>query len=411
MGKENYNSFFISRREFLKNSIAKGVGFGLYLGSLGAFLIGAGKKGAGKLKKSEKKEKSDQTGDIDSQTGATSPLREAMYYKRHSHENVQCGVCFRSCIIPVGERGECRNRINKKGTLYNIVYSRPSAIQVDPIEKEPQYHMLPGTLILCFGTAGCNFKCKFCQNWHLSQRSLDEIEYYYLLSPAGAVKEARKRQIPTISFTYNEPTSFYEYVFDIAKIAKEEGLFILWHSNGAMSPDPLLDLLKFTDAVTIDLKGLTNEFYRKYSSAELKPVLRTLEIIKKRGKWIEIVNLMIPTLNDHPEDIYKMCVWIKENLGPEVPVHFNRFFPSYKLTNLPPTPVETLERAHGIAKEVGLDYVLVGNVPGHRYNSTYCPKCGNILIRRTHFQVQEYTIDRGRCSKCQHPIPGIWKMV
>jgi len=416
MGKDDLQKLFseklITRRSFLKKSAMSGVGLGLGLCGFGSILVGAGKNKTRAVKKSEEEITSSKDNRYNNQaiTSPSPPLREAMYYTKLSHRSVQCKLCFRTCIIPEGERGECRNRENHKGQLYSIVYARPSAIQIDPIEKEPQYHMLPGTLILCLGTAGCNFRCRACQNWHLSQRSLEEMGYYFTMSPEGAINEAIKHGIPTISFTYNEPTSFYEYVYDIAEIAKTKGLNILWHSNGALNPEPLRELLKVTDAVTIDLKGFTENFYRNYSSAELKPVLQTLKIIKEKGKWLEIVNLMIPTFNDNPDDIRKMCEWIKKNLGSDVPLHFSRFFPAYRIKGLPPTPVETLEKAYAIAKEVGIDYITIGNVPGHRYNSTFCPKCEKTIIRRTHFQVMENNLKNGKCSSCGHPIPGIWKI-
>ncbi len=335
-------------------------------------------------------------------------LREAMFYKVLVGNEVQCQMCFRKCIIPEGRRGACRNRENRKGKLYSVVYGRPSAVHIDPVEKEPQYHFLPGSEILCIGTAGCNFRCRHCHNWHLSQRSIEEMAYVYDLMPEKAVEQALKNKIPTMSFTYNEPTSFYEYVYDIAKLAKEKGLRIIWHSNGAINPAPLKELLKYTDGVTIDLKGFSQRAYDN-SSAELEPVLRTLKIIKKEGKWLEIVNLVIPTINDDLEEIRKMCIWIKENLGVDVPLHFSRFFPAYRLTQLPPTPISTLEKAYEIARKVGLNYVSIGNVPGHKYNSTFCPKCGKKLIHRTHFMVLSNDIEDGKCRFCGQEIPGIWK--
>lgn len=335
-------------------------------------------------------------------------LREAMFYKVLVGNEVQCQMCFRKCIIPEGRRGACRNRENRKGKLYSVVYGRPSAVHIDPVEKEPQYHFLPGSEILCIGTAGCNFRCRHCHNWHLSQRSIEEMAYVYDLMPEKAVEQALKNKIPTMSFTYNEPTSFYEYVYDIAKLAKEKGLRIIWHSNGALNPAPLKELLKYTDGVTIDLKGFSQRAYDN-SSAELEPVLRTLKIIKKEGKWLEIVNLVIPTINDDLEEIRKMCIWIKENLGVDVPLHFSRFFPAYRLTQLPPTPISTLEKAYQIARKVGLNYVSIGNVPGHKYNSTFCPKCGKKLIHRTHFMVLSNDIEDGKCRFCGQEIPGIWK--
>lgn len=335
-------------------------------------------------------------------------LREAMFYKVLVGNEVQCQMCFRKCIIPEGRRGACRNRENRKGKLYSVVYGRPSAVHIDPVEKEPQYHFLPGSEILCIGTAGCNFRCRHCHNWHLSQRSIEEMAYVYDLMPEKAVEQALKNKIPTMSFTYNEPTSFYEYVYDIAKLAKEKGLRIIWHSNGALNPAPLKELLKYTDGVTIDLKGFSQRAYDN-SSAELEPVLRTLKIIKEEGKWLEIVNLVIPTINDDLEEIREMCIWIRENLGVDVPLHFSRFFPAYRLTQLPPTPISTLEKAYEIARKVGLNYVSIGNVPGHKYNSTFCPKCGKKLIHRTHFMVLSNDIEDGKCRFCGQEIPGIWK--
>jgi pyruvate formate lyase activating enzyme len=390
----------ISRRSFLR---AVGSLF-LILGS-GSRSARAGKGTRTLLERQLGNEDKIQTNTF---TGATPTLREAMYYDPLPNEAVRCTLCFRSCIIPGGERGTCRNRLNRGGRLYSIVHSRPSALQIDPIEKEPQYHMLPGTYILCFGTAGCNFRCLFCHNWHLSQRPLEELEYFIDLNPEAAVDEAQKKGIPTLSFTYNEPTSFFEYVYDIAVIAKKRGLNILWHSNGALNPKPLKNLLQMSDAVTIDLKGFTQSFYRKYSSAELKPVLKSLEIIKSSGTWLEIVNLVIPNANDDPDDIRSMCKWIRSSLGTEVPLHFSRFFPAYKLTNVPPTPIETLERAYRIAREEGIEYVTLGNVPGHRLNSTFCSSCEEVLIRRIHFHVIENNIRDGKCAHCGRTIPGIW---
>ncbi len=345
-----------------------------------------------------------------SKTSASPKLREAMFYQKLDKNEVQCRLCFRECIIAEGKRGICRNRENRSGSLYNIVHGRPSAVHIDPIEKEPQLHMLPGSEILCLGTAGCNFRCRFCHNWQLSQRPLEEMSYVYDLPPDEVIKLALEKNTPTISFTYNDPISFYEYVYDVAKLAKAKGLKILWHSNGTLNPEPLRELLKYTDAVTIDLKGFTDKFYRQASLAQLQPVLASLKIIKEEGVWLEIVNLVIPTLNDDPEDIKRMCVWIKENLGADVPLHFSRFSPSYKLTDLPPTPIKTLERAHAIACQAGLEYVTVGNVPGHKYNSTFCPKCKKMLIKRVHFSVLSNNIKDGKCKFCGQKIPGIWSL-
>ena len=342
----------------------------------------------------------------ENQETSTPGLKEVMFYQKLDKKRVQCETCFRMCTVPSGGRGFCRVRENIDGRYYSLVYARPSAVQVDPIEKEPQLHMLPGTEILCFGTAGCNFRCRHCHNWHLSQANPEDLRTYDY-PPERTVQIALERKIPTISFTYNEPTSFYEYVYDIAVLAKQKGLRILWHSNGGMNPEPLRELLEYTDAVTIDLKGFTKKAYQN-SSAILEPVLRTLKIIKQEENWLEIVNLIIPTINDDSEDIRRMCEWIKEDIGIETPLHFSRFFPNYKLTHLAPTPIQTLERARQIAVDVGLHYVTIGNVPGHKYNSTFCQKCGKRLIHRTHFQVLKNDVVNGKCRFCHHKIPGIW---
>lgn len=333
--------------------------------------------------------------------------REAMYYTRLDRSRVQCDLCFRNCNIREGNRGFCRNRENRQGKLYNVVYGRPSAVHTDPVEKEPQHHMLPGSEMLSLGTAGCNFRCRHCHNWHLSQRSIEEIGRYYELTPQDVVNRAKELGVSIISSTYNEPTVFYEYVLDFAKIAKKEGLRILWHSNGYIQPEPLKELLQYTDAVTIDLKGFSRLAYEN-SSAERRPVLRTLKIINDSDVWLEIVNLVIPAINDYSNEIKEMCEWIRDDLSPEVPLHFSRFFPNYKLTNLSPTPIETLERAYDTAYKAGLHYVTLGNVPGHEYNSTFCPQCKEILIRRVHFEVTENNISDGECASCKHKIPGIW---
>lgn len=339
--------------------------------------------------------------------GESARGKQAMYYTMFGRNHVRCELCYQSCSIAPGRRGFCRNRENRRGTLYNVVYGRPSAVNIDPIEKEPQHHMLPGTNMLCIGTAGCNFRCKHCHNWHLSQRSIEEIGRYHNYTPQDIIDAALELGVPTISSTYNEPTVFYEYVLDIAKLAKKSGLKILWHSNGYMKPEPLKELLHYTDAVTIDLKGFSGKAYEN-SAAELQHVLENLKIINESNTWLEIVNLVIPTINDSEREIRQMCLWIKDELSEEVPVHFSRFFPNYKLASLPATPITKLERAYDIAREVGLHYVTLGNVPGHRYNSTFCPECDEILIRRVHFNVTKNNIKDGKCASCGHNIPGIW---
>jgi len=339
---------------------------------------------------------------------AESPGIEARFYEKLSGSTLRCQLCFRRCTIAEGKRGFCRNRENRKGSLYSLVYGKAAAIQLDPIEKEPMFHNLPGSDILCTGTASCNFRCKFCQNWHLSQHSPEELERRVDEHEPKDIVEMASRRKAGLSFTYNEPTVFYEYMFDIARIGRERGLNTIFHTNGGMRSEPMKALLPHMRGVTVDLKGFTADYYRDTSFANMEPVLDTLRLIKAERKWLEIVNLIVPTLNDSMKQIREMCVWIKENLSPDVPLHFTRFFPAYKMTHLSPTPVKTLEEAHAIAVREGLRYVYIGNVPGHKYNSTFCPRCDAKLITRTHFAVSGINLRNGKCRECGMPIPGLW---
>ena len=349
---------------------------------------------------------------------STEGLKEAMYYSTSDDKTVQCQLCFRRCTIRAGSRGFCKNRVNIGGTLYTLVYEKPCAIQIDPIEKEPLFHVLPDSSIFCIGTSGCNFRCSFCQNWHMSHKRPEEVSYY-TKTPMELVDLALHFNCTGFHFTYNEPTVFYEFMLDVAMEAQGRGLATAHHSNGAMNPEPLRELLKHLDAVTIDLKSFDQEFYDYVteqavsgpftpSSPALESVLSTLKTINEEGVWLEIVNLVIPTLNDDMEGIREMCIWIRDNLGDDVPLHFLRFRPAFKLTKLPPTPVETLEEARRIATSVGLKYVYVGNVPGHEGNISYCPGCGEPLIVRYHFSVLQNNLEDGRCKFCGNEIPGIW---
>jgi len=332
---------------------------------------------------------------------------EAMHYRRLEDGRVHCQICFRECVVAPGQLGFCRNKKNVDGTYYSLVYGLPCALQLDPIEKEPVFHMLPGSRILGVGTAACNSRCKFCQNWEMSQHTLWET-LNYRATPADVVERALALGCDAVSFTYNEPTVFYEYAYDIAVAARSQGLRVICHTNGTMLAAPLLQLLAQLDAITVDLKAFTSEFYRRVCTLELEPVLATLKQVAQSGVHLEIVNLVIPTLNDNPDDIRNMCQWIVEHLGTEVPLHFTRFFPAYKLQHLPATPIETLEKAVAIADQVGLQYVYLGNVPGHKRNSTYCPKCGERLLFRLHFTVLENNLADGKCRFCGYPIAGIW---
>lgn len=343
----------------------------------------------------------------ESEAKSITSFYEAMFYKRLDSSIVQCELCPRVCIIEEGKRGFCRNRENLKGRLFSIVYGRPSVVDIGPIEKAPIYHFLPGHFRLCITCASCNLRCRYCQNWHLSQKSIDELNYQ-TLSPKEIIEKALAHGLNSISFTYTEPTVYYEYLFEISSNAKKIGIKTSIVSNGYINRDPLLKLLKALDAVKIDLKGFSETFYREVCSATLKPVLDSLVTIKKEDIWLEIVNLIVPNLNDDPKMIDEMCRWIKENLGLDTPLHFTRFFPNYKLTDLNPTPIATLEMAYEIAKANGLRYVYIGNVPGHIRNSTFCHSCNSRIIHRIHFDVVEMNINNGRCKFCNSVIPGRW---
>lgn len=334
-------------------------------------------------------------------------LHEAMFYKKLNDEDVQCVLCPRECVIPNGERGFCRNRENRGGALYTLVYGQPAVVDIGPIEKAPLYHFIPGHFRLCITCSSCNLRCKHCQNWHLSQKRLEEVSHFSF-SPLEMIQQVKKQGLNSISFTYTEPTVYYEYLYDISLMAKESGIKTSIVSNGYMNREPLLKLLPILDAIKIDLKGFSELFYKEVCSATLKPVLESLLTIKKEGGWLEIVNLVIPTLNDHPEMIDEMCQWIKINLGVETPLHFTRFFPNYKLMHLYPTAISTLELAYNIAKKNGLRYVYIGNVPGHAYNSTYCPSCNKRVISRIDMDVVEMNMVDGKCKFCNAPIKGIW---
>jgi pyruvate formate lyase activating enzyme len=387
----------LTRREFVQKGLLAALGAGL-----------ASCTGPQRLAETTPVERTDETSPTPAAGISSIPeLYEARYYRQLDGNWVQCQMCFRRCTVPEGGRGFCRNKVNIGGRYYTVVYGHPSALQIDPIEKEPAFHMLPGGTIFCTGTASCNNRCKFCQNWHLSQRSFEEIDHV-AITPEETVALAQEMGCDAVSFTYNEPTVFYEHMFDVARAAKRAGLRALFHTNGGMNEEPLAALLEHMDAVTVDLKAFTPEFYQAVSSSQLEPVLRTLQQIYRSGVHLEIVNLVVTTFNDDADDIRRMCRWIRDTLSDEVPLHFTRFHPAYRLTSLPPTPLETLERAVQVADAEGLQYVYIGNYPGHERNSTFCPACGEKIIGRVHFAVLSLDVEEAKCRFCGHRIPGIW---
>lgn len=340
---------------------------------------------------------------------AEAPLKEALFYDKLDNHNVQCQLCPRRCVIPPGARGFCGVRENRGGRLYTLSFAKAVSVNdLDPIEKKPLFHFLPSVRTLSVATAGCNLRCKFCQNWEISQRRPEELDYTYL-EPEGLVRLAQASARPVIAYTYSEPTIFYEYMLETAIAAKNAGIRNVMHSNGYINVEPLRKLAKYLDAANIDLKGFSGEYYGSLTEGTLEPVLVSLKILKDEGVHIEITNLILSGYNDDPEAIKKMCLWIKDNLGRDVPLHFSRAFPVYKLTSINPTPYETLLKAREIAVGCGLKYVYIGNLVGNPYESTYCPKCQKIIIQRNGYFIAQNNLEAGRCKFCGEKIAGVWQ--
>jgi pyruvate formate lyase activating enzyme len=334
-------------------------------------------------------------------------LKEALYWKDAGQGKVQCFLCPRQCLIAVNQRGFCRARKNISGKLYCLTYGQPVAIHIDPIEKKPFFHVYPGTKSFSIATAGCNLRCKFCQNWEISQLDPESVKVVFV-SPQEIVRQAKAAGCRTIAFTYTEPTIFYEYMLDIAQLAKSEGIACVMHSSGFINEAPLRRLTKYLTAADIDLKGFSQEYYASFCEGSLESVLNTLKILKEEGVWLEITNLILPGANDAPSDINNLCVWVRDNLGPDTPVHFSRFFPMYKLLDLSPTPIKTLTASWEIAKKTGLNYVYIGNISQNIGEDTICPVCGKMLIKRIGYDVLENNIVDGKCKFCTAAISGVW---
>jgi pyruvate formate lyase activating enzyme len=334
-------------------------------------------------------------------------IAEARYYEKQPHRRIQCVLCPRECVIDDRERGYCGVRENRGGVYYTLVHSRVCAANVDPVEKKPLFHFLPGSRAFSIGTAGCNVNCKMCQNWEISQVRPEQGEARYL-PPAEVARLANANRCPSIAYTYTEPVIFYEYMIDTARTARPAGVKSVVVSNGYIKREPLEELCRAVDAIKIDLKAFSEKFYREIVSGELKPVLESLVTIRKSGVWNEIVYLVIPTLNDGEPELRALAKWIRGNLGAEVPVHFTRYQPDYLLKDIPPTPTATLDRAKAIADAEGLRFVYVGNVPGHPAEKTRCPNCRRVVIDRNGYQVNAGGISKGRCRNCQQAIPGVW---
>jgi pyruvate formate lyase activating enzyme len=332
--------------------------------------------------------------------------RESPYYVQTA-KGIRCQICPNNCILREGQESICRTHVVKDDKLYTIAYGNPCSVHVDPIEKKPLFHFLPSTRAYSIATAGCTMACLNCQNWDISQESPKKTTNMDLF-PADVIAESASNACRSVAYTYAEPIAFYEYTFDTAKLARARGLKNLLISNGYINEQPLRDLCKYIDAANINLKSFSEEVYAKLNGGSLQPVLNTLKIMKETGVWLEITNLVVPGWTDKPEMIKKMCAWLAANGFTDNPLHFLRFFPLYKLTNLPYTPQAILEQARDIAMKEGMKYVYIGNVPGTTYENTYCPSCKKLVVERKGFTILENNIRNSACKFCNTRIAGVW---
>jgi pyruvate formate lyase activating enzyme len=333
-------------------------------------------------------------------------VKIAKHWERIDGEKVRCGLCYKRCPIASHGFGACGVRYNADGVLYTLVYGLLTAANLDPIEKKPLMHFRPGSSVFSISTAGCNFMCKFCQNWTISQSRRDEVFGEYL-PPEKVVDLAKRYGADGLSYTYNEPTIFYEFMYDTAKLAKQRGLFNTMVTNGYMTEEALDEISPYIDAATVDFKASANkEFYRKFMGVhDPDPTFGTLIEMREKGIFIEITNLIVPKYGDKEDDLRKLARWVLDNLGPETPFHLLRFYPHFMMTDIPPTPTAKLEKLASIAKEIGLKHVYIGNVPGHELEHTYCPNCGYLVVRRYGFDIIEWRLIRdNRCPKCNYKL-------
>ncbi len=329
------------------------------------------------------------------------------WYTKLEHGMIRCDLCPGQCLLQDGERAYCRARENRGGVCYSLTYGNPALVQEDPVERKPFFHVLPGSRALSISTAGCNLACKFCEVWDMALVEPEEV-YAYDMPPETVIENARKSGVQAISYAFGEPVVYYEYMAAVAALAREKGLLNLMHTALYLQEEPLREIIKVMDGVNVDLKGFSPEFYREYVGGELEPVLENLKIIREAGLHLEITNIVIPTVNDNMDEIEDMCRWISSRLGPDTPLHFARFYPLYKLSALPRTPVSTLEKARQTALKAGLRYVYVAKVTGHEGENTYCSECGNMVIDRMGFVIKELRLEDGICPYCGTEIPGRW---
>ena len=325
-------------------------------------------------------------------------MKEAIFWEPAGDNKVKCNLCAHRCTISKGKSGICRVRENQNGKLMATTYARVSSVGPDPIEKKPLYHFIPGSNVLSLGSIGCNFRCDFCQNWSISQEYVNRN--LRIVEPEKLPQMANLYNCQSISWTYNEPTIWYEYTLDGAKIAKLSGLGTSYVSNGYMTEEALRDIAPYLDAMNIDVKAFTDEFYQKRSSAKLQPVLDTCQLAVELGIHLEITYLIVPTQNDDPQELKNFSQWVANDLKLDVPIHFSRFHPDFKFKKIQGTPMEKLYQAHGIAKEEGLKFVYLGNVMHCDEENTYCPDCGALAMERVGLRLTKDKTKNGKCSQC-----------
>jgi len=333
--------------------------------------------------------------------------REAMYYTT-TPRGLKCLRCPNECTIKEGELGDCHNHLNYNGKLYTIAYGNPCAVHIDPIEKKPLLHFLPESNAFSIATAGCNLACLNCQNWSISQKSPRETRNFDLM-PDKVIEAAIESNCESIAYTYSEPITFYEYTYDTAILARNAGIKNVLVSAGYINEEPMRKLASVIDAANIDLKSFKDSIYLKLNAGKLEPVLRTLKILNEMGVWLEITNLIVPGWTDDFDMIREMCEWLYKNGFADNPLHFSRFQPIYKLTQLPPTPLSTLTKAREIALDAGIKYVYIGNIPGTEAENTFCPNCNKIIIKRRGYRILSNHVINGKCEYCDEPVAGVWK--
>jgi pyruvate formate lyase activating enzyme len=332
---------------------------------------------------------------------------EGFLYKKRANKKVVCGICPNRCVMEPGDRSVCRSKVNVDGTMYTLAYGNPCSVNIDPVEKKPLFHFKPRSKTFSIATTGCNFRCLNCQNWEISQAKPHEVRHYDFF-PDDVIDAVQRSGAPSIAYTYSEPITFFEYMLETARLARENGVDNLLVSNGYINRKPLLELCKVLDGANINLKSLSDDIYRKLNGGRLQPVLNTFKTMHEQGVHFEMTNLVVPGYVDDGDMVKQMCRWILENLGPDYPLHFLRFFPKYKLDRLAPTPLSTLIRFRELAMAEGIRYVYVGNASFREGNNTYCHHCKKLLVERLGYIIPTYNLDGDRCKYCETVIPGRW---